>query len=85
MTFHYCPHGVCSREIIIDMNDEGIVEHVEFIAGCPGNAIGLGKLAEGRKAEEIIQILRGVTCGNKPTSCPDQLTYALEEALASLK
>ena len=83
MSYHYRTHGVCSREIIVDLNEEGVIERVVFIAGCPGNLLGISKLVEGRKAEDVIQTLRGVTCGGKPTSCPDQLTYALEEALAA--
>ena len=83
MTYHYRPHGVCSKEIIVDLNEQGIIERVDFITGCPGNLIGIGKLVQGQKAEDVIHLLRGVTCGNKRTSCPDQLTYALEEALAN--
>ena len=83
MTYHYRPSGVCAKEIIIDLNEQGIIERVEFINGCPGNLIGIGKLVQGQKAEDVIRLLRGVTCGSKRTSCPDQLTYALEEALAN--
>lgn len=84
MTYHYRPHGVCSKEITIDLNEQGIIERVEFTDGCPGNLIGISKLVVGQKAEDVIQLLRGVTCGKKKTSCPDQLSYALEEAISGL-
>ncbi len=82
MTYHYPPAGVCSKEIIVDLNEQGIIERVDFINGCPRNLIGIGKLvrAESRRCDPPAA---RVTCGNKRTSCPDQLTYALEEALAN--
>ena len=51
MTYHYRPHGVCSKEIIVDLNEQGIIERVDFINGCPGNLIGIGKLVQGQKAD----------------------------------
>ncbi len=77
----YKTQGTCSKMINIKL-DGDIIKKVEFIGGCPGNVIGLAKLSEGRSAEDIIKRVEGVTCGFKPTSCPDQLAKALRMALA---
>lgn len=77
----YATKGICARSIEVNIED-GVIKDVNFVGGCAGNLIGISKLVKGRKAEDVIEELRGVTCGNKPTSCPDQLTYAIEEALA---
>lgn len=76
--YNYRTSGVCSSEINFDISD-GIVKNVEFIGGCNGNAKGLGLLAEGMSADELISKLKGVTCGRRNTSCPDQLSKALEK------
>ncbi len=80
MDFKYKTRGVCSREITFDLED-GIVKNVSFFGGCNGNLKGIAALVEGKKAEEIIPIIKGIKCGFKPTSCPDQLALALTEAL----
>ena len=77
----YKTQGTCSKMINVEL-DNGIITKVEFIGGCPGNVIGLSKLVEGRPAEEIIGRVEGITCGYKPTSCPDQLAKALRLALS---
>ena len=76
----YKTQGTCSKMINIELEGD-IIKKVEFIGGCPGNVIGLAKLSEGRSAEDIIKRVEGVTCGFKPTSCPDQLAKALRLAL----
>ena len=76
----YTPKGVCSKGIDFEIED-GVVRNVRFTKGCPGNTIGLSKLAEGRPVEEIIELLKGVRCGIKSTSCPDQLAIALKAEL----
>ena len=76
----YKTQGTCSKMINIELEGENI-KKVENIGGCPGNVIGLAKLSEGRSAEDIIKRVEGVTCGFKPTSCPDQLAKALRLAL----
>ena len=81
MKISYTPIGVCSRQINIEVDDDGIVQDVEFIGGCNGNLKGIGALVEGRPAEEVIALLKGMKCGFKNTSCPDQLAQALEKAL----
>ena len=76
----YTTKGTCSRFIDFDLED-GIVCNVVFTGGCNGNLKGIGALVEGMDAKEAIKRLTGITCGFKPTSCPDQLAKALEAAL----
>lgn len=76
MRLQYKTEGVCSRQINIEV-ENGIVESVEFIGGCNGNAKGISKLVKGMKVDDVIEKLKGVTCGYKNTSCPDQLATAL--------
>lgn len=80
MTYTYKPSGVCSAEIKFDI-EEGIVKNVKFRGGCPGNTVGVARLCEGRKAEEVIELCEGINCGVKGTSCPDQLARAIKSAL----
>ena len=82
--------GVCSRMVSFDLDENNIVTNVEFWGGCNGNLQGIGRLSEGRTAEEIIDLIEGIHCGFKPTSCPDQFANALrttleERALLALK
>ena len=80
MTYEYRTKGVCSAKITFSIND-GIVSDVRFMGGCNGNLKGIGQLVEGMKAEDVIAKIKGVKCGFKNTSCPDQLAVALESAL----
>ncbi|GHU22264.1 TSCPD domain-containing protein [Spirochaetia bacterium] len=75
--FDYKTKGTCSKAIHFDIQ-EGIVKSVSFDGGCNGNAKGIGILIEGMTVEEVIKKLKGVRCGLRPTSCPDQLAIALE-------
>ena len=84
MKYRYTPRGTCSREMLLDVED-GIIRSVEVIGGCNGNLQGISILITGMKAEDAIAKLRGIRCGFKPTSCPDQLSIALEQALAQEK
>ena len=59
--------------------DEGIVKELNIIGGCPGNTVGVAQLIKGKKIDEIINLLKGIPCGNKGTSCPDQIAKALIE------
>lgn len=77
MVMEYKPSGVCSRKMVIDVED-GIVKSLEVIGGCHGNLQGISKLVEGMKVEDVISRLEGIRCGVKPTSCPDQLAKALK-------
>ena len=80
-TIEYTTHGTCSRIIRFDLDDENRIHNLQFIGGCNGNLKGIGLLCEGKDAAEIAAILEGNTCGYKNTSCPDQLSKALKEAL----
>ncbi|MFA6844234.1 MAG: TIGR03905 family TSCPD domain-containing protein [Sphaerochaetaceae bacterium] len=80
-TLTYIPHGVCARKITVTMDDNQIIEDVQFEGGCDGNHTGIERLAKGHSAQEVARLLEGVTCGGRPTSCPDQLARALREAL----
>lgn len=75
----YVTSGTCSRLITIDVDADGIIRNLSFVGGCNGNLKGICALAIGKKASEIKQALKGITCGMKPTSCPDQLATALGE------
>lgn len=75
----YQTHGTCSKYICISVDDNGVVQEVQFIGGCDGNTKGICSLVRGMKAAEVKSRLKGILCGNKPTSCPDQLAIALEE------
>ncbi len=76
----YKTQGVCSKQIEFDYED-GRVYNVKFLGGCPGNLKAISKLVDGSKMEDVVKILEGNTCGNKPTSCADQLTKAFKEVL----
>ena len=79
MEYRYKTNGVCSREMIIEL-DGNIVKKVTIIGGCAGNTAGVSKLVEGMNINEVIRRLKGIPCGTKGTSCPDQLAKALEQA-----
>ncbi len=75
---------VCSQMIEIEINDaDGKIARVEFLGGCPGNLLGVGKLVVGMTPAEAAEQLAGIRCGGKATSCPDQLATALKEIIAS--
>lgn len=76
----YKTKGVCSSSISFSI-ENNILKDVKFTGGCPGNLEGIGKLVEGMPVSEVIKRLKGIRCGRKTTSCPDQLTKALEEYL----
>lgn len=71
---------VCSSEIQADLED-GIVRNVRFTGGCPGNLLAISKLVDGMKAQDVVRLLEGNPCGDKETSCADQLAKALKQAL----
>lgn len=76
----YQPKGVCSSAIELEVED-GIITFVKFTGGCNGNLQGISKLVTGMKAEDAIAKIKGIKCGFKNTSCPDQLSKALEQAI----
>lgn len=77
----YKTKGTCSTSIDVDLKD-GVIDSVKFTGGCNGNLQGISALVKGMKPEEAISRLKGIRCGFKPTSCPDQLAHALEEMIA---
>lgn len=80
MKHTYIPHGVCSRMIEVEIEDD-IITSCRFIGGCSGNTQGVSKLVIGMDANDAIERLKGINCGGRGTSCPDQLANALQEAL----
>ncbi len=78
----YTTRGVCSRQIHFEV-EENKLHNVTFVGGCSGNTQGVGRLVEGMEVDEAIKRLKGIRCGFRPTSCPDQLARALEEWKAS--
>ena len=78
----YQTQGTCSRLIDLTLNDDNTIADVQFVGGCNGNLKGICSLIKGQKADDVITRLKGILCGGKATSCPDQLAKALEEATA---
>ena len=74
--------GVCSREIDLAVKD-GVIGDVSFLGGCDGNLKAIAILVKGKKVEDVIELLRGVNCGRRGTSCADQLSIALSEAIGT--
>ena len=73
------PVGVCSKKIVVSCDENEVITKVQIIGGCPGNTLGVSKLCVGRKIDEIVELLDGVKCGMRTTSCPDQLAKALSK------
>lgn len=78
MEYKYTPEGVCSMQMIFEI-ENNIIKKLKIVGGCPGNTVGVSKLVEGRNIDEVIEMLKGIQCGIKGTSCPDQIARALEE------
>lgn len=78
MEYKYTPEGVCSMQMIFEI-ENNIIKKLKIVGGCPGNTVGVSKLVEGRNINEVIEMLKGIPCGIKGTSCPDQVARALEE------
>lgn len=82
MTYVYNNKGTCSVRTEVELNPDHTIAAVRVLGGCNGNLKGICSLLKGMKAQDAIGRMRGTTCGNRPTSCPDQIAQALEEALA---
>lgn len=80
----YTPSGVCSRQMNVELDENENIVKCEIIGGCAGNTTGVSKLVIGMNANEAIKKLRGIDCKGKGTSCPDQLSNAIELALEEL-
>ena len=81
MEITYKTHGTCSNYILFELDDEKRLHTVRFIGGCDGNLKSISRLVEGHDAKEIADMLSGVRCGFKETSCGDQFSRAIQEAL----
>ena len=80
MKFIYDTIGTCSKQIILDIDEQNdIIKNVSFIGGCSGNTQGLSSLLKNMDVDTVISKLEGIRCGMKTTSCPDQLTKALRK------
>lgn len=77
----YPTEGTCSKLIYVRLDDQNIIQEVGFLGGCNGNLQGISALVKGQKAEDVIERLKGIRCGGRSTSCPDQLAHALHKAL----
>lgn len=77
MEYIYNPKGVCSRQFIFDIEGD-TVNSVKIMGGCHGNLQGIAALLKGMSVEDAISRLKGIHCGLKPTSCPDQIAKGLE-------
>lgn len=80
-TIKYKTKGTCAREIIFNIDKENKIRNLVFIGGCNGNLKAISKLCEGQDAQNIKELLKGNTCGPRSTSCADQLSQAISQAL----
>lgn len=81
MNYTIRPHGTCSREMRLELDERHVIHHLTVVGGCSGNLQGIARLVEGMTAEEAIARLKGIRCGVKATSCPDQLAQGLAKVL----
>ena len=81
MTYSFRPKGVCSQEMRVELDDQGVIQELQVLGGCSGNLQGISALVRGMSAREAVDRLRGIRCGFKNTSCPDQLAQGLEPIL----
>ena len=77
----FSPKGICAQQIDFDIDDEGKIRNLVFLGGCNGNLKAIGILTEGMDAKTAMDLLKGNTCGFKPTSCADQFAIAIEQNL----
>ena len=81
MTYTFHTRGVCAQAMRVEVDDQGMIQKLEVVGGCSGNLQGIAALVRSMPAEEAIQRLKGIRCGFKDTSCPDQLARNLESAM----
>ncbi len=84
MGYKYRTQGVCAQIIDVEL-DGDIVKDVTFVGGCPGNLQAIPQLVKGMTIDEVERRVKGIKCGYKNTSCPDQLCLALRAAQAAEK
>ncbi len=85
MRYQFRPQGVCSRGMTMEIDDNKVIQHVDIIDSCPGNSFALTKLLVGKTTDEAIALLKGIPCGRKSTSCPDQFARFCELVNEELK
>ena len=83
MVYVYKTKGVCSREMTVDVDENGIIQSCVIKGGCPGNLLGISRIIKGKTVKEVVEAFQGVHCGAKPTSCPDQSATALTKHFQS--
>ena len=81
MTYTYNNKGTCSVRTVVELNEDHTIKSVQVLGGCDGNLKGIASLLQGMRVEDAIERMKGIRCGMRPTSCPDQLATALQEAL----
>lgn len=84
MEYKFRPEGVCSQEMVVEIEND-IIKKARIVGGCAGNTVGLTNLLVGMTVEEAIKRLKGIQCGFKGTSCPDQLAKGLEKIKENIK
>ena len=82
MTYTFRPRGVCSQQMQVEVDEQGVIRELQVLGGCSGNLQGIASLVQGMPAQEAIKRLKGIRCGFKDTSCPDQLARNLEKIMA---
>jgi len=85
LEYTYKTQGVCARSIHVDIGESGEIRDVQFEGGCNGNLKGIGALVKGKKASEVADMLEGIQCAGRKTSCPDQLSRALRQIIEQNK
>jgi uncharacterized protein (TIGR03905 family) len=80
----YRTSGVCSSRIIFEV-ESNVLTKVRYFDGCNGNLLGISKLVEGMMIDDVVEKLSGIKCGNKQTSCPDQLAKALSQYMLEVR
>ena len=81
MTYTFKTKGVCSQQMQVEIDEEGIIRELQVLGGCHGNLQGIAALVRGMSAREAMERLQGLRCGFKNTSCPDQLARNLQKIL----
>lgn len=81
MTYQFRPKGVCSQEMRVEVDEQGLIQDLQVLGGCSGNLQGIAALVKGMPARDAIERLKGIRCGFKDTSCPDQFARNLEAVL----
>jgi len=81
MTYIFRPQGVCSRQMKVELDEQGVIQSLQVMGGCNGNLQGIAALVKGMSAQEAVERLKGIRCGFRSTSCPDQLACNLEKIL----